>query len=299
MPFFTPPATPVRQRRREADTIGVVLHRLPLAILTAAAALAQTPQAAPPKPSYRYAGRPIALQAQCGDAEIADFGMSCGEDEPCPVYLELTAVASAGVRLFTIGNLHTGTATLWSVLLASDDDGQSWTEPVDRLRGVAFDQVQFPDFATGIVAGHTAGALSRDPFVLRTADSGKTWSRSPILEEGSVGSIERLHFDSATHGVVQLDRVRRGPGRYATLETQDGGSVWTIRESSAERPSRPAGEIAPAVRIVADAPSKSFRIERHEENRWRTVAAFAVAAGACQTGNPTAPPEPPPPGQVH
>jgi len=287
----------------------VVPFRILVLALAACLVRAQAPPVAsaeqpvppppPPKPSYRYAGKPISLQAQCGEAEISDYGMSCSQDEPCSVYLELSAADAAGSKLFLAGDLHADMATLWSVLLMSEDGGQSWTEPFDRLRGVAFDQVQFPDFATGFVSGRTAGTLSKDPFLLRTADGGKNWSRSPILEDGAVGLIERLHFDSATHGVVQIDRGRPGAGRYATLETQNGGDSWAIRESSAVRPARPSGETSPPIRIVADAASKSFRIERHESGSWQTVAAFAVAAGACHVEVRAAPAEPPPPGQVH
>lgn len=285
----------------------MVLFRILAFALVAGAILAQDPsapvaEAVPPppaKPSYRYQGKPIALQAQCGDAEISDSGLSCSEDEPCPVYLELTAADSAGSKLVIAGNFHADTATLWSVLLMSEDGGQSWTEPFDRLRGVALDQVQFSDFATGFVSGHTAGPLSKDPFLLRTSDGGKSWRRLPVFEDGAVGLIERLHFDSATRGLVQVNRGRPGAGHYATLETQSGGDSWVVRESSADQPSRPSGEPVALLRILADATSKSFRIERREDSRWRTVAAFSVAAGTCRAEIRAIPEEPPPPGQVH
>jgi hypothetical protein len=251
------------------------------------------------QPVYRYAGKPIALEAKCGDAEIADYGMTCTEDEPCPVYLELTAAESAGSKLFVPGNLHTDTATLWSILLASEDNGQSWTEPFNRLRGVAFDQIQFPIFATGFVAGYTAGPLAKDPFFLRTSDGGKSWSRLPLYEEGAIGLIEQFRFESATRGMVAVDRGRPGVGRYVTLETESGGDSWSVKQASAVRPPRAPREAMPVVRILADAGSKSFRIERRENGAWRTAAAFSVAAGACRPEPKTATPEPPPSGQVH
>lgn len=251
------------------------------------------------RPVYRYAGKPIVLEAKCGDAEIVDSGMTCTEDEPCPVYLELTAAESAGSKIFVPGNLHTDTATLWSILLMSEDNGQSWTEPFNRLRGVAFDQIQFPGFVTGFVAGYTAGALAKDPFFLRTSDGGKSWSRLPLYEEGAVGLIEQFRFESATHGTVAVDRGRPGVGRYVTLETESGGDSWAVRQSSAVRPPRTPREAGPLVRILADARSKSFRIERSESGAWRTAAAFSVAAGACRPEPKAAAPEPPPSGQVH
>jgi len=263
-----------------------------------AAPVPQAETAPPPvvKPLYHYAGKPIALEGKCGDAEMADYGMSCTPDEPCPVYLELSAVEAAGSKLYLSGDFHTESATLWSVLLASDDDGQSWTEPFDRLRGVALEQMQFPGFATGFAAGHTAGALPKDPFLLRTVDSGKTWSRLPLFEAGAVGLIEYFHFDSATHGTLGVDRVRPGAGHYMTLETETGGDAWTVRQSSADQPPRPARDPNPLARVRADDGSKSFRVERRENGVWRTAAAFAIAAGACH-GDPPAPvPAPAPAG---
>lgn len=269
------------------------------------------PAPSPPTPSYRYEGKPIVLQAKCGDAELSDYAMSCSEEEPCPVYLELAAADASGSKLFVSGNFHADAVTLWSVLLMSADGGQAWTEPFERMRGTALDFAQFPDFATGFVSGHSAGALPKDPFLLRTSDGGTSWTRLPILEEGVVGVIERVHFESATRGLVQVNRGRPGAGRYVILETQNGGDSWAIKESSAARPPRPSREPLPLIRIVADAASKSFRIERREGASWRTAAAFSVAAGACGPAlrvEPAEPPAPPPlpppsetapPGQLH
>jgi hypothetical protein len=285
----------------------VVLLRILAFALASGPAWAQTPPTpaseALPAPAakltYHYAGKPITLEATCGEAEMTDFGMSCTEDEPCPVYLELAAADSAGSKLFVSGNLHAGTATLWSILLASEDNGQTWTEPFDRLRGVALDQIQFPGFATGFVAGHTAGPLPKDPFFLRTSDGGMSWSRLPLFEEGAVGLIEHFHFESMTKGVVGVDRGRPGVGRYMTLETDSGGVAWRVRLSDAARPPRLPQESAPVVRILADAGSKSLRIERHENGAWQTAAAFFLAAGGCRIEPRSAAPEPPPSGQLH
>ena len=290
-----------------------------LAFAQAPPAAAPEPAAPPPPPppklSYRYEGKPIVLQTKCGDAELSDYAMSCSEEEPCPLYIELATADASGSKLFVSGNLHADAVTLWSVLLMSADGGQSWTEPFERMRATALDLTQFPDFATGFVSGHSAGTLPKDPFLLRTSDGGKSWTRLPILEEGVVGLIERLHFESATRGLVEVDRGRPGAGRYVILETQNGGDSWAIKESSATRPPRPSREPLPLIRIVADAASKSFRIERREGASWRTAAAFSVAAGSCRPASrvesaepPASPPYPlplpspsetAPPGQLH
>ncbi|MGD0002303.1 MAG: sialidase family protein [Bryobacteraceae bacterium] len=251
-----------------------------------------------PAPVYNYTGQPIVLEAHCADAELNDFGLTCSEDEPCPVYLELAAIEPAGSKVFVAGNFHSETATLWSLLAVSEDEGRSWSEPSARLRGVALDLVQFPNAATGYVAGRTAGALARDPFLLRTTDGGKSWKRLPLFEEGAVGLIEGLHFESATQGTVAVDRGRPGAGRYATLESSTGGDAWTVREASATQPRPAAGTAAAGWRIAVDVASKSFRIERREGNAWHKAAAFAVAAGACRPEPRPAAVEPPP-GQLH
>ena len=259
------------------------------------------PEAAPAialAPVYNYTGQAIVLEAACADTELSDFGLICSEDEPCPVYLELASIEPTAAKVFVAGNFHSETATLWSLLMVSEDEGRSWSEASPRLRGVALDQVQFPNAATGFVAGRTAGTLARDPFLLRTTDGGKSWKRLPLFEEGAVGLIESLRFESATQGTAAVDRGRPGPGRYATLETSTGGDTWTVREASAARPRPAGGTPAAGWRISVDGASKSFRIERREGNAWHKAAAFAVAAGTCRPEPRPAAVEPPP-GQLH
>ena len=123
----------------------------------------------------------------CGDAEITEFGLDCTVRDSCSLFLELAGVEQAGGRMFLSGNFHTGTATLWSLLLASDDEGRSWTEPYMRIRGAVLDDIQFVDAEAGWVSGHIAGALPRDPFLLKTTDGGRTWRRVPIFEESEIG----------------------------------------------------------------------------------------------------------------
>ncbi len=258
-----------------------------------------TPAAAPAPPPYNYSSQPIVLQATCANAELNDFGLTCSEDEPCPLYVELASIEAAGAKVFIAGNFHTETATLWSLLLVSEDEGRSWSEAHPRLRGVALDLLQFPDATTGYVAGRTAGSLARDPFLLRTTDGGQNWKRLPLFEDGAVGLIESLHFESATQGRVEVDRGRPGAGRYEILESMTGGDAWTVRESGATRLRNAAVAPASDWRISVDAASRALRIERHAGEAWRKAAEFAVAAGACRPAPAPAAAEPAPPGQVN
>ena len=237
------------------------------------------------------------LGAACADAEITEFGLTCSEDEPCAVYVELASIEAAGGKIYLAGNFHTESTTLWSLLMMSEDEGRTWIEVEKRLRSVALDQIQFADNATGFVSGRTAGALARDPFFFRTTDGGKSWKRLPLFEEGSVGLIESFHFDSPTHGLVTVDRGRPGAGRYALLESSSAGDAWTTRESGSARRRSVAGAPQTSWRITTEAATKSFRIERRAGESWQKTASFAVQAGQCRPA-PVSPVEPPS-GQVN
>src|SRR5690348_13035916 len=93
------------------------------------------PPAAVPAPSLPAAppvlvnsGKPILVPFQCTDEDIRSAGLTCSEQDPCPVYLELAAVESTGIRIFAAGNIHTANATLSTILLGTEDNGLSWRE---------------------------------------------------------------------------------------------------------------------------------------------------------------------------
>ena len=255
--------------------------RIWLAILIACPLLAQD------------AAKPHALTAVCTDSEIADFGLECSADEPCPVYLEITAVEPLGSRLFLTGNFHTGTITLWSILLSSEDEGKTWAEPIGRIRGAVLDQIQFVDFENGWTAGHLTGNLPKDPFFLKTTDAGKTWRRIPVFEESAYGSIEHFWFTSKSQGELIINRRGDAKSRYQRLQTMTGADSWMMSEVSAKPLPNPRPRAATAAanadwRVHADGPSKTFRIEHREGGRWQITASFLLRAGACK-------PEPPKP----
>src|SRR5580698_5206368 len=106
-------------------------------------ALAQTPTAT--ESALLNVGEPMKVRFACDEAELSSAGMSCSDDDPCPIYLELSGVSAAGRKLSLAGNLHGPSATLFSVLLTSDDNGTTWKEPAARIPGAALDQTQFID----------------------------------------------------------------------------------------------------------------------------------------------------------
>jgi photosystem II stability/assembly factor-like uncharacterized protein len=226
------------------------------------------------------------LPFACKEDDIQWAGMTCPENEPCPVYLELSSVASSGSKIFLAGDIHSTQTTLYSVLLRSDDDGKTWQEPVQRVRGEELDHIQFANFETGWVSGQRVVPLSGDPFLLVTHDGGKTWEKAPVLPEGSPGNIQKFRFESATSGKLVIDRgsSEEDEPQYRLYETKDGGETWASVESSATPiKNAPVPEQDAVWRLRADKNGKTFAVEhRISEDHWAVAASFVIQIGRCQ-----------------
>jgi hypothetical protein len=265
-----------------------------LALPIAGALCAQ--EAPPPSAAIlKYTLAPLRVPVECSQDDLRALGLTCPAARPCPVYLELNAIESAGSELSITGNLHADDATLFSILLASDDGGATWREPAERVRGAGLDLVQFLDPQTGWASGESLGAIPRDPFLLLTHDGGKTWDSRPVFDESRAGTIDFFHFDSKTHGLLWIGRPLSGAAgsRYETYESEDGGQTWTLREAGdkpfpkGSRPS-PAGDY----RLRADRATGAYRVERRISGGWQTVSSFLVRAGECREPEFAHPPEP-------
>jgi hypothetical protein len=242
------------------------------ALLLALASLlgAQTP--------LENSGKPMRVLYECTPADTQAAGLGCSEEDPCPVYIELANVEAVGGKIFVTGNLHTPTATLYSVLLASEDAGATWTEPHPRIHSSGLDQLQFVDFQNGWISGANLQGAPRDPFLLITADGGKTWRERPIFEETRVAAIERFWFDSPEHGTLLID-ARLDNGKHELYETQNGGDSWAVPQGAADRAAK---EKPPGWRVRTDAATHSYVIEKSENNRWQKVASFLVNIATCK-----------------
>jgi hypothetical protein len=247
------------------------------------------------KATLRNNGKPIPVPFQCTEDDMQWAGMSCSEEQPCPVYLELSAMETVGNRIIVGANIHSESITLYSVVLESEDAGATWQEPFERVRGTGLDHVQFIDFQNGWISGETLVPVSRDPFLLITSDGGKSWRLRPVFGEGGDGAIQQFHFESATNGALVIDRGQSaGSSRYELYETPNGGETWMIRRMN-DRPialERGLPDLAAAWRIRADARSKSFAIEKRQGERWSAMASFLVQIGNCKPA-PRAAPEAP------
>jgi hypothetical protein len=240
--------------------------------------------AQPPPPVLENTGQPMLAPFQCTDEDIHSAGLTCTEDDPCQVYLELSAVESAGERIFAAGNIHAEAATLYSVLLGSEDGGHTWRELHERIRGAGIDHIQFIDRETGFASGLSLSPLSQDPFLLISSDGGKTWRQHAIFDETRIGSIQQFSFDERKTGSLIIDRGLGSDGdRYELYESPDGGDSWTIKQTSVKPLTlKHPPAVSSVLRLRADGPSKSFHIERRQGERWNSVAAFAVKLGVCK-----------------
>jgi hypothetical protein len=247
---------------------------LPSLLAAATMVLAQTP----------IAQAPIKIPFTCTPEDVEAFGLTCSPEEPCPVFLELSAVESLGGRIFLTGNLHTGTTTMFSVLLLSDDGGKTFAEPHPRLKWGALEQIQFADLEYGWISGQFNQPLPRDPFLLITTDGGKTWSQRPLFDDSHFGSIQQFWFTSRNDGQLIVDRDQGGRTRHQLLETKTGGSAWDPKEVS-DKPIalKRTREPSQAVwRVRAEADSKTYRVERRTSESWESVASIVIHAGDCQ-----------------
>jgi photosystem II stability/assembly factor-like uncharacterized protein len=228
-------------------------------------------------------GKPMRVPFECTEADSQAAGLSCSEEEPCPVYLELASVESVGNKVFITGNLHTPMVTLFSILLATEDGGKMWSEAHPRIRLSGLDQIQFVDFQNGWIAGANLQSSPRDPFLLITTDAGKTWHQRPIYDESRVAVIERYWFDTRQNGVLLMD-ARLEKNRHELYETKTGGESWSLQQASVNPIPFPRNREAGASgwRVHADAATHSYSLEKSEAEHWQRVASFLVNLGACK-----------------
>jgi photosystem II stability/assembly factor-like uncharacterized protein len=244
------------------------------------------PPVLPPAPVVlQNTGKPMVAPFHCTEEDIRSAGLTCSEQDPCPVYLELAAVESTGIRIFAAGNIHSANATLYTILLASEDNGQTWREVHERVRGAGLDHIQFADVETGWTSGLSFAPLPQDPFLLITTDGGKTWRARAIFDEQRFGSIQQFFFEDKKSGSLVIDR---GPGaggdRYELFESNDGGETWNIRETNVKPIRIKRAPLTPNAdwRVRADGATKSYHLEHRQGQKWTLLAAFAVNLGACK-----------------
>ena len=249
------------------------------------------PQTATPAPSapqvLENSGKPMTVPFHCSAEDLHWAGLSCSQDDPCPIFLELTTANQAGSRILVGGNIHTESVTLYGVLLASDDNGNTWSEANPRIRGSGLEHIQFFDAETGWVLGQELFPIPQNPFLLVSTDGGKSWRQSEVFNENSesrFGTIQQFSLAGKKDGSLVIDRGRGNTvDRYVLLTSSDGGDSWTLKQESAKPLSLKSAAIPNADwRIRTDAPSKAFHVEHKQGTRWNSVGAFSVGLEACK-----------------
>lgn len=246
------------------------------------------PPAAAPAPIVLKSGKPVAVPPRCLREIVAEMGVPCSADDPCPTYLELSDIQSVGNRVLIAGNIHTGQSTMESVLLVSDDAGITWTEPHTRLPFTVLDKIQFHGFENGWISGHILQPLPKDPFLLLTKDGGKSWRKAPLSGEGRTGAIAAFYFDSPQHGLLSLERSASSGDRlrHELWESMTGGTSWSVKQVDAKPIEVRIPASAATWRLRPDSAAKAQRVEVNEGGSWRTVGSFSVEAGECKLADP-------------
>lgn len=247
------------------------------------AVVSQIPAAPPPLENH---GKPIVVPYACSADDMQWAGLGCSADEPCAIFLELSAAEAAGNRVLIAGNLHSEAVTLNSILLASDDAGRTWTEAYPRTRGAALDRIQFLNDGTGWISGAQLFPIPQNPFLLLTTDGGKTWSEREVFNESAedrFGVVQQFAFADKDTGSLIVDRTQSGASQqYALFESRTGGQSWNIVEESAKPLRLKQGTPQSEWRIRVDGPSRSYHVEHQVGDRWTSVAAFAANLEPCK-----------------
>ena len=223
---------------------------------------------------------PIQIKYECTPEDIDAFGLNCTDEEPCQILLELASAEVMGGRMMVAGNLHTRTSTLFSLLLASDDSGVTWTEPSPRLRNSSLEQIQFFDGLNGWVSGESVDPLPRNAFMLLSNDGGHTWRQRPLFEDTKYGTIAQFQFSTPASGELVLDASQGKTVRQELYQTQTAGESWELKEKSGAR-LRVNGTHVSALHLTADAKAGTYKLERGTGKNADAVASFAIHVADC------------------
>jgi hypothetical protein len=237
-----------------------------------------------------YQGEPLKLPLECRAEAFLRAGLVCSEEAPCDMLLELVDITQVQERVLLIGNIHTPSATIATVLLRSDDGGKTWTEPFERVDAAGLEMVQTLDAQHGWIGGQqTTQDHASSPFLLVTTDGGLNWVRRPIWsgDEDRHGAVIEIYFDEPQHGFVIIDRLTSEGDSYELYESMNSGLSWSIREISSEMPTirrrLVPNEQEKPWRLNEDRGAAAYEVERLVDGEWSKVSAFAGDLGPCRS----------------
>ena len=248
----------------------------------------ESPDRPPAEPVLSYDGSPLVVPLDCAYDHFSRAGIVCSDTTPCDLFLELTAVESAGENTFVIGNIHTPSATISTILLASADGGRSWHEPIPRYSGAGFELIQFADPAHGWIGGQEGDYdRSTKPLLLASTDGGSRWQRYAISEdEDALGAVLEFFFDTPDHGQLIVDLLVSEGDPYELYETLNGGRSWNIRQIASQKSrltNRSVADDPTQWQIVENGKDAVYELQLEEQGEWVLKSKFAVGVGSCLT----------------
>jgi len=236
-------------------------------------------------PKLTFRGEPLVLPLECWEEHLLRAGLVCNSVTACSLTLELVAIGGLGDRIFVVGNVHSSAGTVSSVLLASDDGGTTWSEPMERISGGSLELFRSVGSKRGWIGGQQWEADSSPiPFLLFTRNGGERWSRRNIWEQDDRnGMVMEFDFETETDGYLVIERTNADVDPFELYETRTAGSSWSIRELTSEEPEIPFDPIeAPERRrLRGDASDGAYWVEEKQGDAWKPLAAFAPHIGTC------------------
>lgn len=242
-------------------------------------------EAEPEVARLTFKGEPLVLPLECWEEALLRAGLVCNDVTPCSLVMELVAIGALGDTVFVMGNVHADAGTVSSVILSSDDGGQTWTEPLGRIPGGSLEVFRTVDAKHGWIGGQQWEADSSPvPFLLSTRNGGKRWTDRYLWEEDDRnGMVLEFDFENPRHGFLIIERTNTDVDPYELYETMTGGSSWNIREVTNEEPTIPFDPVQAddKWRLRSEASSGAYWMEKKEGNDWKPVASFAPKVGTC------------------
>lgn len=241
-------------------------------------------------PLLAYEGEPLKLPQECRAEAFLRAGLVCSEESPCDMFLELVDITNIQDRVLLIGNIHTPSATIATVLLRSDDAGKTWTEAFERVDAAGLEMIQTLNGQHGWIGGQqTTQDHASAPFLLVTTDGGVNWVRRPVWsgDEERHGAVIEIYFDEPQHGFVIIDQLTSEGDSYELYESMNSGLSWSIRQVSSEMPTirrrMVANDAEKPWRLNEDRGAAAYEVEHLVDGEWTKVSAFAGDLGACRS----------------
>ena len=234
-----------------------------------------------------YDGDPVTPAPRCEELD-EPFTAFCSEGDPCEMLLEIVHVEETTSGIVAVGGVHTTSDNASSIMLLSEDGGDTWFESAARTPRATFEKALFVDADHGWAAG-TSGesGAGRQTFFLVTSDGGKRWRRFEVTAGGEErsGLIVDFLFDTPKHGYLILEKPELDD-RFELYETFNGARSWSTRGLTPDRPRFPGRRRSieiPNWRVEEDSGEAVYVIEGRDDKSspWTTRARFAASLGTC------------------